>query len=55
MNKDISNYNTKNKLHGYLERYTYDNRLIVRTYMNNGNLNGYLEYHLTKETKFYIT
>lgn len=55
MKKDIYNYNTKNKLHGYLERYTYDNRLIVRTYMNNGKLNGYLEYHLTKQTQYHIT
>lgn len=57
MNKDITNYNSKGEWHGYQERY-WDkecNTLWYRTNYKNGSLIGYEEYHLIKQTRYYIT
>ena len=52
-NLDIENYNSKDELHGYQERYN-NNKLMIRINMYNGNLNGYYENHIIKRTTYNI-
>ena len=57
MKTDISNYNTKGKLHGYQEGYYSTNNLTKisyrATYKNNLHV-GYSEWHGMQETIFCI-
>jgi hypothetical protein len=59
MKKDIRNYNSKGRTHGYQEIYYKDNKLFVRTKYKNGFEIGYEEIHGGKIeedcfTTFYI-
>ena len=51
--KDIRNYNKKGQYHGYQELY-WDNKLSYRGNMKNYLRIGYTEYHMAKQTNFYI-
>jgi len=54
MNEDIRNYNSNGQHHGYLELRDYNNVLIIRVNYKNDNEVGYEEWHMCKETSFYI-
>jgi hypothetical protein len=55
MNKDITNYNTKGQLHGYLERYSPTSyKCFIRSKFKNNDWIGYSERHDHKITEFYI-
>ena len=51
--KDIRNYNSKQELHGYQERYGAD-ILWYRGNLKYDKSIGYVEFHNWKETKFCI-
>ena len=51
---DIENYNSKDELHGYQERYNYYDRLLVRGHSKNDKDIGYNEWHHSKQTAYYI-
>ena len=53
-NLDIENYNSKGELHGYQERYGYDDDIFVRGHSKNDKDIGYNEWHMNKQTAYYI-
>ena len=54
---NITNYNSKGEWHGYQERYMDKkcNTLWYRGNTKNNDSIGYEEYHLIKQTRYYIT
>ena len=53
-NLDIENYNSKDELHGYQERYNRYGRLLVRGNSKNNKDIGYNEWHHSTRTSYYI-
>jgi hypothetical protein len=54
MDKDIRNTNSKRQYHGYHEWYLIYDYAIFRGMYKNGLKVGYLEWHRTRLTDFYI-
>jgi hypothetical protein len=51
---DIENYNSKDELHGYQERYNRYGRLLVRGNSKNNKDIGYNEWHHSERTDYFI-
>jgi hypothetical protein len=53
MKKDIRNYNSKGKTHGYQEIY-YKDKILLRGEAKNARDIGYNEWHASELTDYYI-
>ena len=54
LDKNISNYNSKNETHGYQEMYYVDGKLSLRANFKNGSGLGYVEMHRFVQTLYII-
>jgi hypothetical protein len=54
MKTDIRNYNSKGEWHGYHEWYLSSDYIVFRTMYKNGLKVGYVEWHRSQLTDFYI-
>jgi len=52
--RDITNINSKSEFHGYQQWYWDGDGLFYRGYRKNYLRIGYTEYHMAKQTNFYI-
>ena len=54
LDKNISNYNSKNENHGYQEFYYVNGKLSLRANFKNGSGVGYVEMHRFVQTLYKI-
>lgn len=52
--KDIIHFNNDGQMHGYQEWYSESDKIMLRGNSKNGLDIGYLEWHVSNNTNFYI-